>query len=114
MYLIIFSYFGFEKIINLAEEAKNPEKDLPRAIFLSLAITSTLYVLVSIAALALLTPDELASSDAVLAEAANQRSQKIGRILNAVALFSTANTKHLSANSWRIRKYVWPIMVRYS
>lgn len=48
--LIIFSYFGFESIVNLAEETKKPERDLPLAILLSLAISTVLYVLVSLSA----------------------------------------------------------------
>lgn len=90
--LVIFSYFGFENIVNLAEETKNPEKNLPRAILLSLLISTSLYVLTSIAALALLEPDQLASTDAALATAAKAHSKNIAKILSGIALFSTANT----------------------
>ncbi len=90
--LIVFSYFGFENIVNLAEEAKDPEKDLPRAILISIGVSTLLYILVSVAALALLTPQALAESDAVLAVAARTKSEKIAQILGAIALFSTANT----------------------
>lgn len=53
--LIIFSFFGFENIVNLAEETKKPERDLPRAILISVLFSTILYVLVSISALALIS-----------------------------------------------------------
>ena len=37
--LIFFAYIGFEDIANMAEEVKNPNKNLPRAIIYSLTIT---------------------------------------------------------------------------
>lgn len=94
--LIIFSFFGFENIVNLAEETKNPERDLPRAILISVIIATVLYVLVSLSALALLSHDKLAESNAPLMTVAKVVSEKYSRILGAVALFSTANTALIS------------------
>jgi basic amino acid/polyamine antiporter, APA family len=89
--LIIFAYFGFENIVNLAEETKEPEKTIPRAILLSLTISTVLYILVSLAAVALMSPDKLALTESPLTEA-SKSSPKIAGILGAIALFSTANT----------------------
>lgn len=94
--LIIFSFFGFENIVNLAEEAKKPERNLPPAILISVMISIVLYVLVSLSALALLTPENLAASDAPLMSVARAVSEKYARILGAAALFSTANTALIS------------------
>jgi APA family basic amino acid/polyamine antiporter len=94
--LIIFSFFGFENIANLAEEAKNPEKDLPRAILISVIIATILYILVSISALSLLSSEKLANSDAPLMDVAKTASITYSKILGAVALFSTANTALIS------------------
>lgn len=90
--LIIFAYFGFENIVNLAEETRTPEKTIPRAIFLSLLISTALYILVSIAAVALMPPDQLALTESALTSAAVATSPKIAGILGGIALFSTANT----------------------
>lgn len=90
--LIIFAYFGFENIVNLSEETQHPERTVPRAILLSLALSTILYLLVSIAAVALLAPEQLATSEAPLVDAAVMRSPTIAAVLGAVALFSTANT----------------------
>lgn len=94
--IIIFSFFGFENIVNLAEEAKEPERDLPRAILISVIVATILYVIVSVSALALLSPEKLSISDAPLMSVARVISEKYARILGAVALFSTANTALIS------------------
>lgn len=90
--LVFFAYLGFENIVNLAEETKKPEKTIPRAIFLSLIISTLLYVLVSLAALNLMPAEELARTDSALTDAAMKKSSRIAGILGGIALFSTANT----------------------
>lgn len=94
--IIIFSFFGFESIANLAEEAKEPKRDLPRAIILSVIISTVLYVLVALAAPALLSTEKLALSNAPLMDVARTASANIGKILGGIALFSTANTALIS------------------
>jgi APA family basic amino acid/polyamine antiporter len=94
--LVFFSFLGFENIANLAEESREPERDLPRAMFLSLAIATVLYVLVAVAALALASPDDLAASEAPLADAARSHSSWIAGALGGIALFATANTALVS------------------
>ncbi|MFA1547277.1 amino acid permease [Actinomadura chokoriensis] len=49
---VFFSYIGFDAASTAGEEAKNPRRDLPLAIVLSLAIVTVLYVLVGLAAVA--------------------------------------------------------------
>lgn len=41
-----FAYIGFEDLCNLAEEAKNPTKDLPRAILVAIGVSTLIYLLV--------------------------------------------------------------------
>ena len=41
---VFFAYIGFDALATTAEEAKNPSKDLPRAMMLSLAICTILYI----------------------------------------------------------------------
>jgi APA family basic amino acid/polyamine antiporter len=47
---VFFSYIGFDAASTAGEEAKNPRRDLPLAIMLSLAIVTAVYVLVALAA----------------------------------------------------------------
>jgi basic amino acid/polyamine antiporter, APA family len=45
--MIFFAYIGFDAVSTAAQEAKNPQKDMPMGILGSLAICTVLYVLVS-------------------------------------------------------------------
>lgn len=90
--LVFFAFLGFENIANLAEEAKKPSRDLPRAIFGSLLLATALYTLVALAVVALVPPERLASSHEPLVTAVMQRSPRIAGALGGVALFATANT----------------------
>ena len=44
---IFFAYIGFDAVSTAAEEVKNPQKQLPRGIILSLLICTALYIIVS-------------------------------------------------------------------
>jgi APA family basic amino acid/polyamine antiporter len=46
--LIFFAYIGFDAVSTAAEEAERPQRDLPRAMIYSLAITSVIYMVVTI------------------------------------------------------------------
>lgn len=49
--LVFFSFIGFDTAATAGEEAKNPKRDLPRAIIASLIIATTIYVIVVVAAI---------------------------------------------------------------
>ena len=49
----------------MTEELQDPFKNLPRAIYISLPIVTFLYIMANVAYLAVLTPYELLSSDAI-------------------------------------------------
>jgi amino acid transporter len=90
--LIFFAYLGFEEIANLAEEARDPHRNIPRALFISLFVSTALYVLVALAVVALLPPEKLADSQRPLAEAVESAAPRISTALGSIALFATANT----------------------
>ena len=90
--ILFFVYLGFQDVVNLAEEVRCPARDLPVAIVVSIGITTLLYVLVSLAVVALATPAELAASEAPLAAAVEKVWAGGGNLIGAFALFSTANT----------------------
>ena len=48
---VFFSYIGFDAASTAGEEAKNPKRDLPRAIMLSMLIVTLTYVLVAVSAI---------------------------------------------------------------
>ena len=45
--LVFFAYFGFDAVSTAAEEAKNPQRDLPIGLLASLAFCTTVYIIVS-------------------------------------------------------------------
>ena len=53
---IVFSLLGFEQAVQLAGEAKNPERDVSRAVILSILIGCAIYILVQIAFIGALDP----------------------------------------------------------
>ena len=65
--LAFFAFIGFGDIVNMAEEVARPEHVLPRAILLSLLITSLLYALVSFAAVRSVPLGQLGQSEQPLA-----------------------------------------------
>jgi len=65
--LAFFAFIGFEDIVNMAEEVRDPERVLPRAILLSLVITSALYAAVSFAAVRAVPLATLGASEQPLA-----------------------------------------------
>ena len=91
--LIFFGYLGFEGITRLAEETKNPEKNIPKAIIFSLVITTIIYILVGIAAVSVVPWWELSQSEAPLALVAERvLGENSFLVLSVIALFSTFNT----------------------
>ncbi len=90
--LIFFAYLGFEDLVNVSEEVKNARKIVPLALLLSIAISSILYILVSVSAVSLLNWQELGASSAPLAHAAEGAFPNSKLIISVIALFATFNT----------------------
>lgn len=63
---LFFSYIGFDAASTAGEEARNPQRDLPRAILLSLAIVTVLYCLVAFAAVGALPWQQFGDQQAAL------------------------------------------------
>ncbi|MFX1305049.1 MAG: APC family permease [Promethearchaeota archaeon] len=91
--LVFFAYIGFEDIANIAEEVKEPHKNLPRAIIYSIIITTILYCFTAIAVVNVLHYSQIGASDAPLNAVATEILGPIGGIIMSfIALFATANT----------------------
>ena len=95
--MVFFSYIGFDAASTAGEEAVNPQRDLPRAIMISMAIVTTVYVLVAVAALGARPWDWFQTTDAALvqivAELTGQRWVVLGFALaSVVAIVSVVLT----------------------
>ncbi|MDP1694190.1 MAG: amino acid permease [Candidatus Woesearchaeota archaeon] len=91
--LMFFAYMGFENVARLTEETKNPKKTIPRAMILSVIISSVVYILVALAVVAIVPWQQLGASEAPMALVAETLWGKGAFILLAlIALISTAGT----------------------
>jgi len=70
--IIFFAYIGFDAVSTGSEEARKPERDLPWAIIGSLLICTVFYVLTTVGALGIASPDVMKDSDAPLAAALDE------------------------------------------
>ncbi|XP_013108616.1 Y+L amino acid transporter 2 [Stomoxys calcitrans] len=61
----IFSYAGWNYLNFMTEELRDPYKNLPRAIYISLPLVTIIYVLANMSYLAVLTASEMIASDAI-------------------------------------------------
>jgi APA family basic amino acid/polyamine antiporter len=91
--LVFFAYIGFEEVVNISEETKNPKKIVPRALLIALLISTVLYILVSLSAVAAVGWETLSTSKAPLADVLKVVwGTAGGQLLSLLALFATANT----------------------
>ena len=81
--LIFFAYIGFDAISTAAEESRNPKRDMPFAILMSLLITSVLYVAVTAVLTGMLPWDQLGTAEP-LATAFSERGLNIAAGVIAV------------------------------
>ncbi|MFT4264218.1 MAG: amino acid permease [Nocardioides sp.] len=66
--VVFFAYIGFDVVATTAEEAKNPQRDLPRGIIASLTICTVLYVAVALVVTGMVRYDKI-DTEAALASA---------------------------------------------
>ncbi len=90
-FLAFYAFIGFEDMVNVAEEVKDPERNLPRAILLALTLSTALYVLVALVAVLTLPPQQLAATDAPLALILEQYDGKAPLLVSAISLFAVVN-----------------------
>ena len=89
--LLVFAFGGFESVLVNSGEVKNPEKNLPFALFLAALIIASIYMLIQIVSIG--TLPTLASTDKPLADAAGLFMGKTGAIIIALgAMFSVSGT----------------------
>jgi amino acid transporter len=88
-----FAFIGFEDMVNVAEEVKDPGRNMPRAILTALVLTGIVYLAVVIVATSVVAPKTLGSSEAPLLLVVQQSTAAIpGGLFSLIALFAVANT----------------------
>jgi len=91
--IIYIAYEGFELVANAAADLREPEKNLPRALYISIASVSVLYVVVALVAVGNLSTQQLTKdAEFALAAAAKPFLGQAGFVLIAIAaVISTAS-----------------------
>jgi len=89
--IAVFAFIGFEHLVNIAEEMKNPSRTLPWALFLTLGITALVYALVVWVAVVAVPPDELATSTAPLALVFERLTGLPLKTMGMIAVVATLN-----------------------
>ena len=89
--LAFFAFVGFEDIANIAEEVKNPRRTMPWAIFLTLIISTAIYIVVVAVVLLAVPMDALTTSTAPLSLIFNKGSAGAATTFNLIAVIATLN-----------------------
>jgi len=89
-FIAFYAFIGFEDMVNIAEEVKEPERNLPRAIVLTLIVSTAIYVLVAIVATFAIPAERFAGSSAPLALIVESRGFPPG-IIAAISLVAVVN-----------------------
>ena len=88
-----FAFIGFDEVVTLSDETRNPSRVIPRALLLALGISTLLYVAVGIAAISVIDYRVLADSERPLALVIEHDGARSATSLLAwMALASTAST----------------------
>jgi APA family basic amino acid/polyamine antiporter len=89
---IFFAYGGFARVAIVADEVKDAKRNVPRAILLSLAISTIVYIFVGAVAVGLVGASELAGSNSPLTKAIGvTNSAAASSIISAGALLATGS-----------------------
>ena len=96
--LTFFAFLGFGVITFTAKDLPEPSRQLPRAMYLALAVATTVYVAVSLGVFGTLTADQVVEYGATaLAEAAKPTLGQAGYVLMVItALLSTSGAVNAS------------------
>jgi APA family basic amino acid/polyamine antiporter len=91
--LAFLAFGGFDMVAAAGEEIRDPERNVPRAILITLVTVLGLYVVVCLVAIGTVGAGPLGASSAPLADAARRLSGTVGqRMMTATALLTTAAT----------------------
>ena len=95
--LVFFAFIGFDEVITLAEETRDPTRTVPRALLLALGVSTILYIAVAIAAVSVLGAAALAASPRPLADVmAHVLGDRGATVVAAIAVLTTTNTTLLA------------------
>ncbi len=84
--LAFFAFIGFEDMVNIAEEVKEPERNMPRAIAFALISVTVLYMAIALVAVIYVDTADLAASDAPLSLVFERVTALSGAPISVIAI----------------------------
>jgi amino acid transporter len=91
--LAFFAFIGFEDMYNVAEEVREPERNLPLGLILAMALAAVIYIAVAITAVSVVPWQELAEAPGPITEVVARAAPLIPPIVfTAITLFAVTNT----------------------
>lgn len=100
--LVFFAYVGFDAVSTTSEEAKNPQRDLPRAMIFALVVCTVLYIIVA-GALTGMAPLEVLANEKPVAEALISVGENNVALLIAIGITITMPSELLVMQLGQIR-----------
>ncbi len=90
-FLAVYAFLGFEDMVNIAEEVKQPERNMPLGIILTLLISTALYFMVSFVAVMTVPVESLQQSKAPLALVYQNSTGKDPVLISIISMFAVIN-----------------------
>ncbi len=91
--LAFFAFIGFEDMINVAEETRDPERTVPLGLILAMAGAAILYIAVAVTAVSVVPWQELAEAPGPITEVMGRAAPFISpAVFTVITLFAVANT----------------------
>lgn len=90
-FVAFYAFIGFEDMVNVAEEVRQPQKTLPRGIILALVITTGFYFVVAVAGVLVVKPALLAQQTAPLAYIYQHQTGREPWLISLIGIASIVN-----------------------
>lgn len=89
-YVAFYSFVGFEDLVNMAEEVKDPPRTLPTAILISIGLTAVLYVAVTVVGVLAVPIERLAESKSPLSLIVGEGTMK-AKVMACIGMLAGVN-----------------------
>lgn len=90
-FLAFYAFIGFEDMVNMAEEVKDPKTTLPKAIITAIVVSSLFYYAIALAAILQLPLETLMASKAPMADIMKQHSEQAAWFISLISLAAVVN-----------------------
>ena len=90
-FLAFYAFIGFEDMVNVAEEVVAPEKTIPKAIIISVVISTLLYFVVALIATLAIPIEQISVSKAPLADILAQKGEFFPYLISVISLIAIVN-----------------------